>query len=419
MQMERWLGALRERNFRLYFVGQLTSAIGSGMAPVAVAFAVLARHHASASDVGVVLAAGAVPLVLFTLVGGVAADRFGRRAVMFTADSLRCTAELGLGAWILLTPPPLWGFVVLAALVGTGTAFFMPASTGLIQQVVSEAKRSQANALNGLSSSLGGIVGPAIAGVIVAASSPGWAVLADGFSYAVSVAALVAMRLGSWESERGESFVQQLRQGWREFWSRMWLWVIVVLASLFNVLMLSPFLVLGPVIAKHYLGGAPAWGAALAANGAGAVIGGILMLRLHIRRPLVFALVTVAVWPWPLLALAYRWPLALLAAGTFFGGMSFAFFAVQWDTTMQREIPPEVLGRVSAYDWFGSLVFLPIGFAIIGPISSVIGVRTTFVIGACFAVLSTVTGLCVPSIRQMRAPLPSSRQAAVTTGVAG
>jgi predicted MFS family arabinose efflux permease len=416
MRSERWLGALHERNFRLYFIGQVTSAVGSGMAPVAVAFAVLARHNASASDVGAVLAAGAVPLVLFILVGGVAADRFGRRGVMFAADSLRCVAELLLGLWIVLGHPPLWGFIVLAGLVGTGTAFFMPASTGLIQQVVSDERRAQANALNGLSFSLGGIVGPAIAGVIVAASSPGWAVLADGVSYAVSVGALVAIRLDSWETASRESFGRQLREGWREFWSRTWLWSIVVLASLSNVLMMSPFMVLGPVIAKHYLGGAPAWGAVLAAEGAGAVVGGVVMLRLHIKRPLAFAMVVLIVWPWPLLALAYRWPLPVIAGGALLGGMSYALFAVQWDTTMQREIPPDVLGRVSAYDWFGSLVFLPVGYAIVGPIASAIGVRTTFVIGAAFVVLSIGCGLCVPSIRNMRAPQPEPAAAASTAG---
>ncbi|MGH9172684.1 MAG: MFS transporter [Acidimicrobiales bacterium] len=402
MQLERWLGALRERNFRLYFAGQVTSKVGSGMVPVAVTFAVLARHGASASDVGVVLAAGAVPLVAFTLVGGVVADRLGRRVLMLAADSLRCAAELGLGAWILLGHPALWGFVVLAALVGTGTAFFMPASTGLIQQVVSDDRRAQANALNGLSNSLGGIVGPAVAGVIVAAASPGWAVLADGLSYAVSVGSLVAMRVATWQAPDGESFAHQLRQGWHEFWGRTWLWVIVVEASLFNVLVIAPFMVLGAVIAKHSLGGATAWGTILAAQGAGAVLGGVIMLRLHVHRTLVFACASMAVWPFPLLALAYRLPLAAIAGGSLIGGVALAFFTVQWDTTMQREVPPELLGRVSAYDWFGSLVFMPIGFAIIGPVSSVIGVRPTFIVGAAFALVSAVVTLSVRSIRDMR-----------------
>ena len=130
MRFEKWLGALHERNFRLYFMGQLTSAVGTGMTPVALSFAVLALPHGSASDVGAVLAAETVPLVIFLLLGGVAGDRLGRRRVMLGADVLRASAQTALGAWILFGHPPLWGFLVLSALVGSGTAFFVPALTG-------------------------------------------------------------------------------------------------------------------------------------------------------------------------------------------------------------------------------------------------------------------------------------------------
>jgi MFS family permease len=348
MQLESWLGALRERNFRLYFVGQLTSAVGSGMAPVAISFAVLALPHGSASEVGIVLTAGAVPLVLFLLVGGVIADRLGRRVVMLGADLLRCLAQAVLALWILVGHPPLWGFVVLAALVGLGEAFFTPASTGLIQQVVSLERRTQANALNGLSFSIGGIIGPALAGIIVAVSSPGWGVAADSLSYFVSVVTLFAMHVAHWERLEDSSFVHQLKEGWREFWSRTWLWVIVVEASLLNVLVMAPFMVLGPVVAKESLGGAPAWGTILAGFAAGSVAGGIVMLRLRFRRPLAVACLTLVVVAAPLMGLAVVAPTAVITAGAFLGGWSFAMFQVLWDTTMQREIPPELLARVSA-----------------------------------------------------------------------
>ena len=149
MRFEKWLGALHERNFRLYFMGQLTSAVGTGMTPVALSFAVLALPHGSASDVGAVLAAETVPLVIFLLLGGVAGDRLGRRRVMLGADVLRASAQTALGAWILFGHPPLWGFLVLSALVGSGTAFFVPALTGLIPQIVSPERLRQANALKG------------------------------------------------------------------------------------------------------------------------------------------------------------------------------------------------------------------------------------------------------------------------------
>ncbi len=403
MRFEKWLGALHERNFRLYFLGQLTSAVGTGMTPVALAFAVLALPHGSASDVGAVLAAETVPLVVFLLVGGVAGDRLGRRRVMLGADVLRAAAQTALGSWILFGHPPLWGFLVLSALVGTGTAFFVPALTGLIPQIVSPERLRQANALNGLSFSIGGIVGPAVAGVVVATASPGWAILADAFSYAVSVASLAALRMGPAAPSAPESFLAQLRTGWSEFWGRTWLWSIVVGASMFNLMTMAPYFVLGAVVAKQSLGGATAWGTILGAQGAGAVLGGITMLRLHVKRPLVVGALSLLVWPFPMLALAYVAPVPVIAAGAFLGGASFAVFDTQWQTTMQREVPREVLSRVSAYDWFGSLVFLPLGYAIAGPVASVLGMRAVFVAGSAYMCASVAAALFIPSVRNMRA----------------
>lgn len=403
MRFEKWLGALHERNFRLYFLGQLTSAVGTGMTPVALAFAVLALPHGSASDVGAVLAAETVPLVVFLLVGGVAGDRLGRRRVMLGADVLRAAAQTALGSWILFGHPPLWGFLVLSALVGTGTAFFVPALTGLIPQIVSPERLRQANALNGLSFSIGGIVGPAVAGVVVATASPGWAILADAFSYAVSVASLAALRMGPAVPSAPESFLAQLRTGWSEFWGRTWLWSIVVGASMFNLMTMAPYFVLGAVVAKQSLGGAAAWGTILGAQGAGAVLGGITMLRLHVKRPLVVGALSLLVWPFPMLALAYVAPVPVIAAGAFLGGASFAVFDTQWQTTMQREVPREVLSRVSAYDWFGSLVFLPLGYAIAGPVASVLGMRAVFVAGSAYMCASVAAALFIPSVRNMRA----------------
>jgi MFS family permease len=409
----KFLGALSDRDFRLYFVGQMTSAVGTGMTMVALSFAVLATH-AGASALGSVLAAETVPLAVFLLAGGVVADRLGRRRVMLGADALRGAAQAGLGAWVLLGPPPLWGFLVLAALVGTGTAFFTPAIAGMIPSVVREEHLSQANALNGLTFSIGTMVGPAIAGVIVAAASPGWAVIADAASYAVSVATLAMLRSSGGEMPARTGFFHQLRVGWREFWSRTWLWVIVVQWSVGNMLVFAPFFVLGAVIAKRSLGGATAWGTILAFQGVGAIAGGLVMLRVRPGRPLLVAVLSGVLVTWPLLALGLGAPLALIAAGAGASGIQLAVFAVLWDTTIQREVPPESRSRVSAYDWFGSLVFLPAGYAIAGPISGAIGIRTTFVAAGAYCVASTLLVLCVPAVTRLRwAPAPAVEAEAI------
>ncbi|HEY5437429.1 MAG TPA: MFS transporter, partial [Acidimicrobiales bacterium] len=349
MALTKWFGALENRNFRLFFIGQTASQIGSSMAPVAIVFAVLA--HGTASDVGYVLAAQTVPLVILLLVGGVVGDRVNRRTLMLQSDVLRTAAELGLGLWVIIGTPPLWGFMTLGALMGIGQAFFSPALTGIVPQMLSENALQQGNALNGISASTGGIIGPAIAGVIVALWSPGWAILIDGLTYLVSVISLALVRIDWSASEEKESFIHQLREGWHELWARTWLWVIVIEFSIFNALAASMY-VLGPVVAKQSLGGAKAWGLILAAQGAGAVLGGVVMLRVHPRRPLLVATLSTVLTSLPLYFLAFRWSAASVGVAAFFEGISLSVFGVQWSTTMQREIPTELLSRLSAYDWF-------------------------------------------------------------------
>jgi MFS family permease len=385
----------------LFFIGQTASQIGSGMAPVAIVFAVLA--HGTASDVGYVLAAETVPLVILLLVGGVVGDRMSRRKLMLQSDSLRTFAECALGLWVLLGRPPLWGFMALAGLMGIGQAFFSPALTGIVPQMLNDEKLQQGNALNGISASSGAIIGPAIAGVIVAVSSPGWAILIDGLTYLVSVVSLAKIRIDWQASEDSERFISLLRQGWREFWSRTWLWAIVVEASFVNALFAS-FLVLGPVVAKQSLGGAKAWGAILAAEGLGAVVGGIIMLRVHPRRPLLVATLSALVFPVPLFFVAARSPTIVIALSGFLAGVFITVFSVQWSTTVQREIPSDVLSRVSAYDWFGSLALMPIAMALVGPLSSRIGITTTLVGSGVLMMALILSVLTVPSVIRLRAP---------------
>src|SRR5664280_2782305 len=364
------------------------------------------RYLVRSRGLGDVYKRQTVPLVILLLVGGVVGDRISRRKLMLQSDALRTIAECALGIWVLLGNPPLWGFMALAALMGVGEAFFSPALTGIVPQMLSEKKLQQGNALNGISNSTGRIIGPAIAGVIVAISGPGWAILIDGLTYFVSVVSLAFIRIEWIASDEPEPFITLLRQGWKEFWSRSWLWAVVIQSSFVNALFAS-FLVLGPVVAKQSLGGASAWGAILAAEGAGAVLGGVIMLRVHPRRPLLIATLSSLVFPLPLFFIATRSPTALIAMFGFLAGGFITVFSVQWTTTLQREVPANVLSRVSAYDWFGSLVFLPIGMAFVGPLASRIGITTTLVGSGVLMMLLILAVLAVPSVSRLQAPARS------------
>jgi MFS family permease len=161
------IGALRERQFRLLFIGQSVSILGDAMSGVALAFAVL-EIDGSASELGLVLAAGALPFLVFLLVGGVVADRLPRRGVMLTADVVRMATQATMAVLLIAGVAEVWELAALQALRGTASAFFGPASTGLIPQTVSAERLQEANALRGLASAASWIAGPAIAGALVA-----------------------------------------------------------------------------------------------------------------------------------------------------------------------------------------------------------------------------------------------------------
>jgi len=394
------LGPLAARDFRLFLVGRLTSFIGTGMLPVALAFAVLARHGTT-SEVGYVLGAETLPLVLFLLIGGAAADRLNRRVVMLSADVVRALAQGVLAAWILAGHPPLWGFLVTQAVVGTGNAFFTPAMTGLIPEVAPAGSLQQANVFNSMAEWSGRLFGPAVAGVIVATAGPGWAVGADAFTYFVSAVCLAGLRVGWSGSAATEPFVAQLRTGWRAFRSRTWLWSIVAQFSSYGFFVFAPFFVLGAVVAKQSLGGAAAWGTVLALQGLGSVLASLVMLRVRPRRPLLVAELGLFGFALPLVALAAGAPFVVVASTAFISGASIGLFGPLWDTTMQSQLPPEVLSRASAYDWFGSMVFLPLGFALAGTLARLLGIHGALYLGAGWLVLTTAIVVTLPGVTSL------------------
>ncbi len=396
-------GVLAERNFRLFFTGYVTSLIGASMVPVALTFAVLDEGH-PAADVGYVLSAETVPLVALLLVGGVLADRFSRKTLMVGTDVVRCASEGLLAGLLLAGSPPLWAFMVLAGVLGAGQALFNPALTGILPQLVSSPRLQDANALRGVANSTGGVIGPALAGVIVAAGGAGWAVAVDAATYAGSAWCLGRLDLPARRAPDRSSMLSQLAAGWREFRSRTWLWVIVAQFGLFNLIAYSPFLVLGAVVAKDHLGGARAWGLILAAMAAGAVVGGLGAIRIRPRRPLRLATLASIGFAIPIALVAVPVATAWIAAGGFIAGLCLAVFATLWETTLQRTVPSELLSRVSAYDWLGSTALVPIGFALAGPAAAAFGIRDTLFFGATWIVVTSVAVLAVPDVRRLRPP---------------
>ena len=398
--MKESFGALREREFRLLFTGQLISLLGDSFTSVALAFAVLSIG--SASDLGYVFAARSVPLVAFLLVGGVFADRLPRRAVMLTADVVRLGTQGATAALILTHSARVWEVALIQAVAGSATAFFNPASTGLTPMTVSAERLQQANALRGLSMSAAQLVGLALGGLVVTVAGPGWALAVDAASYGISVWFLAQLRLPAHISLAPQSFLGDLHDGWREFVARTWVWLIVVAASLGNMFT-SIFAVLGAVVAKEHLGGAKGWTVILIGLALGSLAGGFLSLRVHFRRPLYAGSALTAFLAVPTALLALHAPALIVACGAFLAGTGNMVFNSLWETALQRHVAPAALSRVSAYDWFGSLAFQPLGLAIAGPLAAGLGTSTTLWIASAGSVVVAAILVATPSVRALTA----------------
>jgi MFS family permease len=395
------LGPFAERDFSLLFVGRTISLFGSAFAPIALAFSVVVLTG-SPSDLGLVLAAYMLAHLVFLLVGGVWADRLPRHLVMVVSDVLSGGAQLVAAGLLLTGYCQVWHLIVLSALRGGASAFFMPASAGLVPQIVSPGRIQEANALLSLSRNSTRIAGVAIAGLLIATVGPGWALFLDGLTYAVGAVFVGMLRVPPVEAAKEREFTRELAEGWREFRSRSWLCVTIVQFALINAYALGAFLVLGPFVAEEHLGGAASWGFILAAEAVGMILAGVVALRYKPERPLFVATLAVLTMA-PLLALlGIAAPLLVILPAAFVAGVGLELYGVFWDTTLQQHIPDEKLSRVSSYDVLGSFALIPIGVAVMGPISNTIGVADTLLGAAAVVVLATIAVTSVADVRNLR-----------------
>jgi MFS family permease len=406
-------GPLRSRNFRLLLACDVISASGTAVATVALPFAVL-RIGGSASDVGYVAAAYLVPLIGFLLLGGVVADRLPRHQVMVAANALQALAQAASAVLLLAGCAQVWELAALAAARGIGSGFYLPASEGLLPHTVPADQRAPANAMDRIGRNSGQIGGAALGGVLVGLAGPGWGLAADAVSFAVAGALRAGMRFPALPPAPRAGLVHELREGWRDFISRRWLWAIVAQFAFVVAILAGTQSVLGPLVADAHLGGARSWGLILAAEGLGAVLGGFVMIRFRPRRMLLVASLAVPADSVFLLALAVPLPVPVIAATAFAAGASVEVFSVNWATTMQQEIPPAMLSRISSYDALGSFALSPVGTAVAGPLAASFGTSAVLTAGAILVVLLTAAVLLVPEVRNMQRQPVSPGSATLT-----
>ncbi len=397
-------GPLRVRNFRLLFAARSISYFGTYLAPIAVAFAVL-DLTGSASDTGIAFACWTLAQVSTLMVGGVIADRLPRRLVMVGSDAGNLCVRTVMGVLLISGHAHVWEIFVLQALGGAATAFYSPASSGLVPEVVDARQLQQANSFMGIARYLAFPLGAATGGAIVATIGSGTALLVDGGTYAASALLLSGIRLpGRARAAAAPNFLGELREGWQAFTEHTWVWLLTAWVAFYFLITYAPFFVLGPYIAKQSLGGAGAWGTVVTGEGLGSLAGALLGLRVRPGRPWVTVGVVFALTSVQSVLLAAHVSFVAIAFAALVAGFSFSLGSVIFETGVQHAIAPDKLSRVSAYSWMCAMVFLPLGYALAGPIADGVGMSAYLVFGAAWIVVTTGVVFAVPAVRNYRLP---------------
>jgi MFS family permease len=415
--LARRFPVLGYRDFRLLLADRLLAPGAFAFSLVGVSFAVL-DATGSTADLSYVLAAQILPSLVFALVGGVFADRFAPQRVIVAANVMIAVGEGGFGLLVLLGQPQLWQMIGLETISGAGMAIFYPASQALLPRLVPDSQLQEASAMSRLAMNAAQMAGAGIAGVFVAAAGPGWALATCGIGMFGTVPLLLAIRAPGAVRTQTPNVLRELRDGWSAFASRRWLWATTIQYSVVLAAWYGAFDVLGPVVAREHLGGAAAWGLITAADAVGLIIGGVIGLRYTAKRPIRFVVLigaTIAITP---LALASLWPLPLICVAAVGLGIALELMMVQWTVTVARNVPPDLLARVSAYDVLGSVAAMPLGALLVGPIAEVAGVSATQYGAAALIVIASGLTLLAPEVRHMRAgPAAGAQPPAARTEV--
>jgi len=402
----RRLPVLGIRDFRLLLADRVLAPLSFAFSLVGVSFAVLSQTHGSTAKLSYVLAAQIAPSLIFVLAGGVIADRIAPQKVIIAGNAMMAVGEATFGILVLTSHPPLWQMIALECLTGTGMALFYPASQALLPRLVPAELLQEASAVSRLAMNAAQMGGAVLAGFCIAAigkNGPGWALALCGTGLLGTIPLMLALRVTAHERTHQTSMLRELRDGWSEFRSHTWLWVIVAQFAVVLAAWYGSFGVLGPVVARLHLGGPAAWGTITGAESLGLITGGLISLRFSPRRPMLFVVLigaSIAISP---LALAMLWPLPAICASSFVLGIALEIMMVQWTVALARNIPPEKLARVSSYDAFGSVMAMPIGAVVAGPIAAWAGVSATQYGAAALILIVSVFALIPRDIRTLRA----------------
>jgi MFS family permease len=402
------LAPLRHAPFRFLLSGRIVSMTGNAVAPIALAFAVL-DLTGSALDLGIVVGGRSITTIVFILIGGVVADRLPRSVVMVASSTLAAASQAAVAALVLTHTATIPLLLALSCVNGLVSAFAFPAVSALVPQTVTGEERTQANALNRLGSNAAMILGAALGGLLVAGVGPGWGLAVDAATFLASAVLFGLVRVTDHRvaGASDASPLRELREGWREFVSRPWVWIVVLGFTFFNMAEQGALNVIGPTVADATFG-RTVWGLVLAAETAGGVVGALIAMRVRVRRLLLLGIVCCVAPPMLLLALALTPKATVLIPAAVLMGLAIEQFSIAWEVSIQEHIPADKLARVYSYDALGSLLGIPVGQILAGPLAVALGASPALLLASGVCGLAVVGMLASRSVRALTHGQPAA-----------
>lgn len=391
--------------FRWLLTGRTVNLLGSAVAPIALAFAVL-DLTGSTTDLGLVVAARSLMNVLLLLYGGVLADRIPRRLLLAGSAAGAAVTQAAVAALVLSGHGQIWSLALLSAVNGAVSGVGMPAALAVLPQTLPAAHLPTGIALARLAGNSTNVLGLAVGGALVAGVGPGWGIATDAATFAVAAACFSRLPSVTVASGRG-SVLTDLREGWTEFASRTWVWVVVAQFLVVNAALAGAEGVLGPVVADRTIGRS-AYGLVLAASAVGLVVGALVALRYRPHKVLRFGVAVILALALPSLGLALSPTVLVLVATFFLAGVASDLFGVAWDVSLQQNIAPDRLARVYSYDALGSFLAIPLGQVVVGPLSAVTGTRNALLGLSAAVTVATALALSSRSVRALERQAPTA-----------
>jgi DHA3 family tetracycline resistance protein-like MFS transporter len=401
----RVLAPFKFREYRLLIAAVSLSIFAEGMWAVVMALQVIELDNdpASLSLVATCLGAG---LVTFVLVGGLAADRISQRAIIIAVETVNVIAVSTIAVLGLTGALKIWHMAVAAAALGIAAAFFFPAYSAILPRILPAEQLLAANGVEGVVRPVfQRAVGPAIAGLVVGATFPSLGAVVVAALFAIGLTLLVATRPAvkpAVHQPDRPHLLRDLREGFVFMVRTPWLLWTLLFASMFVLVVLGPIEVLLPFIAKQrFEDGARTFGFILAFFGVGSALGALAVSSRRLPRRYLTVMMTMwSVGSIPLVIVGITSSFPLMAAATFVIGVTDGAGMVIWGTLLQRRVPTEMLGRVSSLDFFVSLAFMPVSFAIVGPLSKVVSMQTIFLVAGVVPVVLAAVAMYAARMRR-------------------